>query len=315
LTRRGPWDAKLLLLSAALLTPSAGAGGAESLDWQPVMTKDAPALAYAIGIGREDNLPLYACRARAGAGVQPGRYRGDFTGCHIGYGGQEVSVTPFEVLASGWQDEANGNIPPASLVSGQRALTGSGTHFNLAPLYSCRATYQNSIQVGEIAAGDRGCRFGFGGRQVTELKYQVLWDAPWMTWIPGVVRQLPADAIVAGSEGGEAFYICRAGDRTGLHPGKVKQSSPGCAFASEGQEIVAPQFSVLVPRWVAGNAGTIPVTALPVGNERQDLIYLCRAQMRDTVQIGKMTEQFTACHVGAQGGENTSQAYDILSER
>ena len=306
---------KVALLGIGLLVAPFNTGKAQSLDWQPIVGEDKTALTYALRIGEEDHLALYACRAKIGAGVHPGRFREDFTGCHIGFGGQEVSVAPFDVLTSAWQDGANGGVPPHSLAAGQRAVVGSTARFNLTTLYPCRAIYQNSVQVGEIASGDRSCHFGFGGREVSELTYQVLWDAPWMTWIAGIVHQIPPDAIVAGIEGGESFYVCRAGDRTGVHPGKVKQSSPGCSFPSEGNEVVATQFSLLVPRWVAGNAGTIPVTALPVGNERQDLIYLCRTQMKNTVQIGKITEQFAACHVGMQGGENASQAYDILSER
>jgi hypothetical protein len=315
MTPRARGAAKTALLGVVLLIASPHIGAAQSPDWQPVSAEDKGALTYAVGIGEEDHLPLYACRAKAGGGVHPGRFRADFTGCHIGYAGQEISATPFEVLTPAWQDGENGTIPPASFAAGERVVIGSAAHFSLATLYPCRAAYQNSTQVGEIAAGDHHCRFGFGGRQVSQGKYQVLWDAAWMTWIAGIVHQIPADAIAAGTEGGESFYICRGGDQTGLHPGKIKQSSPGCAFASEGEEVVANQFSLLVPKWVAGNAGTIPVTALPVGNEKQDLLYLCRAQMRNTVQIGKIAEQLASCHVGNLGGENASPAYDVLSER
>ena len=334
--RLGPAAA---LAGTLALGGGAAAGVTRSLDWQAMTPNDGSALTYAIAVGQENDRPLYACRARVGAGTQPGRFRTDFTGCHIGYGGEEISVNPFEVLTTGWQDDASGGIPPASFVAGQRAEIGAGQRaeigvaqraeigpgqraeagaanpFALTPLFPCRATFQNSTQVGEIAAGDRGCRFGFGARQVTELKYQVLADTPWLTWIPGIIRQIPPDAVTAGMEGGEPFYICRASSPSGLHTGKIKQSSPGCGIASEGREIVARQFSVLVPKWVAGNAGTIPVAALPVGNERDGLIYLCRAQVKDTLQIGKMTDEFAACHVGMLGRETAASSYDILSAR
>ena len=313
---RGHWRARCTHpVALALLLSSAPLGLAQSLDWQPVPEPDETALADAISVGHEDQFPLYACRAPSGGGTQAGRYRPDFDGCHIGFSGQEISVKPFEVLAAAWQDGRGGSIPPDSLASGQRVMASADSRFVLAPLYSCRASYLTGVQAGEVAAGDRGCRFGFGGRQVTVQKYQVLWDAPWMTWVPGTISQLPQDAVVGGSEGGERFYICRGSDATGVHPGKIKQSSPGCAFASDGAEVVTRRFSVLVPRWVAGNAGTLPVSALPVGVEKQDPLYLCRSQARDSMQIGKMMERFAACHIGMMGKEGTSASYEILSGR
>jgi Protein of unknown function (DUF3421) len=296
-----------------MLAPWARSGLAQSLDWQTFRPGEANILAYAINVGQEDHLPLYACRARSGDGTQTGRYRSDFTGCHIGYAGQEISVQPFEVLTAAWQGGTGGSVPPGALVAGQRPAASIATRFDLAPLYPCHAAYQDSIQVGEIAAGDPGCRFGYGGRQVTMRTYEVLWQSPWMSWVPGTIGQIPPDAVIAGKEGGEPFYVCRAGDSTGVHPGKIKQSSPGCAFASDGAEGVAGQFAVLVPRWVAGDAGTIPVSALPVGNEKHDLIYLCRAQVHEAVQIGKITDKLPACHIGMMGKENTSPAYEVLS--
>ena len=150
---------------------------------------------------------------------------------------------------------------------------------------------------------------------MTEAKYQVLWNAPWMTWIAGIIHQIPTDAIIAGTEGGEPFYICRAPDRTGLHIGKVKPSSPGCSVASDGKELVAPLFSLLVPKWVAGNAGTLPITALPAGYDRLDLLFLCRAQVKGALQVGKMTESLASCHIGMLGSEIAIQAYEILTQR
>ena len=295
--------------------PSFSYARATPLDWQTVSAQDKSALVYAVVVGTEDALPLYACRTPAGAGLISGRYRPDFDGCHVGVGGKEVSVTDFEVLTTSWLDESNGAIPPDSFAAGQRATMGAATYFNVTPLNPCRTAYQASIQVGEVAAGDRGCSFAFGGRQVTEAKYQVLIQAPWMTWTSGIPRQLPVDAVPAGTEGGEMFYICRASDRTGLHTGKIKGSASGCSIVSQGREVVTTQFAILVPRWVAGNAGTIPISALPVGFEKDNLVYLCRTLIRNAMQVGKINDQMSSCHVGMLGGELSSQAYEVLSER
>lgn len=303
------------ILSTALFALMPGEAPAQSLDWQLVTEQNRSALSYAIEAGHEEQLPLYACRAKAGQGVQTGRFRSDFAGCHVGYAGQELSVIPFEVLAPAWQDAADGMIPAGSFLSGQRVIAAPTGMFGLAPSFPCRATYQGSTQVGTVAAGDRGCSFGFGGRQVTETHYQVLWNAPWLQWAPGIIHQLPRTAVPAGIEAGEVFYICRTADLTGLYSGKIKQTSPGCSIGSDGKETVTQLFSVLVPRWLESNSGTIPRAALPVGIEREDVLYLCRTQIRGTVQIGKITEQLASCRVGMMGGEISSMAYEILSAR
>lgn len=303
------------LLPAALFSLLSVQARAQSLDWQLVTETDKSALNYAVQAGHEEQLPLYACRVKAGQGVQTGRFRSDFTGCHVGYAGQELSVIPFEVLAPAWQDAANGTVPAGSFLGGQRTVVSPKGMFGLAASYPCRAAYQGGTQVGTVVAGDRGCSFGFGGRQVTETHYQVLWHAPWMQWAPGIIHQLPLTAVAAGTEAGEVFYICRASDATGLHAGKIKQSSPGCSIGSDGKEIVTQLFSVLVPRWLESNSGMIPRAALPAGVEREDAVYLCRTQIRGSMQIGKINEQLASCRVGMMGGEIPSMAYEVLSAR
>jgi hypothetical protein len=297
----------------AITASAIQAAYSQSLDWQRVSQDDRSALTFAIPMGTEEKLPLYACRAEAGAGVHPGRFRNDFTGCHIGFGGREISVMPFEILTSAWRDDGGGSVPPDSFVGGQRVSIGPQSSFNLIPLYPCRASYQGTLQVGEVAAGDKGCTFGFGGRQVAEQQYQVLWAAPWLTWSAGIVHQIERDAVLAGSEGAETFYVCRAADQAGLHTGKVKQDGPGCSISSAGKETVTTRFSVLAVRWLPGHAGTIPAAALPVGSDGESLLFLCRAQIRDTVQIGKIDEELASCHVGMMESEVTNQSYDILS--
>ena len=304
-----------LVAAAGFIQPVSGQDAPHSLDWQMVTADNKSALYGAVALGTEDHLPLYACRAQVGAGVHPGRFRDDFQGCHIGYGGHELSVMPFEILTTDWQDNADGTVPQGSLQAGQRVETLPPLQFGVQPLYPCRALYQNSLQIGEVAGGDSGCRFGFGGREVTESHYQVLWGAPWLTWIPGIARQIPTGAVIGGMEGGEPFYVCRAADANGLHPGKIKPSSTGCSIASGGSERVSTEFSLLAPRWLPGNAGTIPIVALPTGRDRSGLLYLCRATIRNTTQIGRTADPLAACHVGMMGGEIASQAYDVLSER
>jgi hypothetical protein len=78
---------------------------------------------------------------------------------------------------------------------------------------------------------------------------------------------------------------------------------------------VSTLFNVLAPRWVDGNAGTIPGAALPAGRDRDALIYLCRAQVRNTVQIGRIADQLVSCQFGMLGSETSSSSYEVLSAR
>jgi hypothetical protein len=56
--------------------------------------------------GTEGGKPLYICRAPYQNGLHPGKYRQDLGGCNIGWGGKEVTVTNYELLAP----------PPSSLI-------------------------------------------------------------------------------------------------------------------------------------------------------------------------------------------------------
>lgn len=53
----------------------------------------------AFEVGREaDGQPLYTCRAEYANGMHPGKVRHGFSGCNIAYGGQEITVSRYEVL-------------------------------------------------------------------------------------------------------------------------------------------------------------------------------------------------------------------------
>ena len=54
-----------------------------------------------VALGNEANgAALYVCRAPFNGGLHPGKIRTEFKGCNIGYGGQERTVFPYEVLGN-----------------------------------------------------------------------------------------------------------------------------------------------------------------------------------------------------------------------
>ena len=278
-------------------------------DWQAA---DGGIPRDALETGSEDGLPLYSCRGAHMGGMQLGRVRMDFHGCHIGYGGREIEVAPYEVLATAWTEASNGETPAGAAFSGASPALADGTPFRITPVAPCRAASRGAVQVGEVRDG--GCVFGFGGQQVMVERYEVLAASPWMTWVPAVPLALDSLAIAGGSENGDKLYVCRAAAAGGLHVGKIKRSALGCSVTDGRREVVAKRFELLVPRWRTGTEGSLPVSALPQGRENGASQYLCRAQRGNTVQIGRVSENQGGCHIGMQGSEAVATVYDVLGE-
>lgn len=65
--------------------------------WLPALFNSIPDTAMAIG-NEADGTPLYACRTEYKGGWQLGKTRPGFNGCNFGYGGQELTGSPFQVL-------------------------------------------------------------------------------------------------------------------------------------------------------------------------------------------------------------------------
>jgi len=281
-------------------------------DWQAADGENERILQDALEVGNEDGLPLYPCRGAYKGGMQLGRMRADFRGCHIGYDGRETEVAPYEVLTVNWVAASSGEIPPGATPAGASPALATTAAFRVTPLVACRAAWRATMQIGEVRDG--GCIFGFGGQQVMADHYEVLLASPWMTWAPAVPLSLGAIAIAGGSENGDKLYVCRAAANGGLHIGKIKQAALGCSVTDGRREVVAKRFELLVPRWRTGTEGTLPVSALPQGRENGVSQYLCRAQRNNTVQIGKVSENQAGCHIGMQGGEAVAAVYDVLGE-
>lgn len=327
--RRRRTGLRVLLFGAGLgaaLLAGAGLLGVEAMSavsapsvesWRVLTTSPGrQEIADAIPAGQEAELPLYACRVALGHDMQVGRIRSDFGGCHIGFDGKETELAPAETLAATWRPgtEALQDSLQGALVAGTERLTiADGTHA-MAGLYLCRAQFQGATHPGQIRGGERECSFGFGGRRMTSPTFDVLQNASWMYWAPTTARMLSDTALVAGSEGGEAFFACRATDRGGLHPGKIKRNGAGCSIVSDTREVIVDRFEVLAARWLPGHAGTVPIAAVPIGWEGAGLQYVCRARTRDSVQVGKVNDALGGCHVGMLGREVVLPDYEVLSQ-
>ena len=308
---------------ALVLVPAAFSAANGPSDWEgwrpgPAEAGRSATLPFpdAIAAGREPDGVLYACRGLVNGDMHVGRIRGDFAGCHVGYGGKEIEIKPFEVLSLSWKPAEAG--PAGALVAGTEWAPGVETPFTAASLFICRASFQGGVHSGQARAGQKGCSFGFGGKRIVVGTYELLQASPWLGWVPATSGNLPDSAVVSGNEGGENFYACRAQDKNGLHPGKVKRGPIGCGIVSNGREATLDRFEVLAPRWKGGHAGTSPVGGFLAGRENGEGQFVCRAPSRDgnrdAVQLGKVSDALGGCHVGMRGAEVVIADYEVLSQ-
>jgi hypothetical protein len=261
--------------------------------------------------------PLYICRGGTaeGYGLQVGKFRADFTGCDIGYGGAEITVPDFEFLVTSWQSADFGAIPPNAVAGGYD--TGSPA----PPLYYCRAQPAGAGWTpGKIRLGLGGCSIPYGGAELVEPHYEVLVNlspAMPLTIVGASNGYAPPDAIRAGTDNdGYALYLCAAAFGGGVHPGKLKTTFKGCDVSWGGTENVVSNYHVLVPRWT-----TFPLVGFehasfdfPAGVDTDGKpLHICRAYYGGGVHPGKTKEGWTTCNIGWGGKEETSSNYGLLS--
>lgn len=142
------------------------------ISWVP---KAAPIAAplRSVMAGGEPGRLLGICRAAHQNGVHPGKLIGDR--CSIGWGGAEVMLEQYEVMAAapspsaqgvGWA-VSDGSVPPNALVAGQEPGRN---------LFVCRAPHQNGIHPGKVARGH--CVIGWGGKEMSVKPFQLLVQGP-----------------------------------------------------------------------------------------------------------------------------------------
>lgn len=185
-----------------------------------------------------DGKHLYFCRASHGGGIHPGKIKSGFAGCHIGYGGQELELPNYEVLADVDDPVANPGIglQGGEFVPIEGFLIG-GHEADGMPLYLCVGDLGSGNQVAQSpgkykADWGMNCDITFGGRER-------LVREP-----PGGFVKLYGTGIASGTiffagyeSNGERLAPCLASYNNGVHPGKYSQALGGCHIAYGGKEI------------------------------------------------------------------------------
>lgn len=111
-------------------------------------------------------------------------------------------------------------------------------------LILCAGFKNNGYHPGKIVGQD--CHFSWGGKEVLAASYYTLRvnDIRRYKWTAASQGKVPPRAVQGGHENGHALYICRAGYKGGVHPGKVVGGN--CNFGWGGAEVRSPNYEVLV---------------------------------------------------------------------
>lgn len=231
-------------------------------NWRPSAGKETLAFDFALSAivsGYEaDGTPLFVARAELpnDLGVHPGKTRFGFPGAYIGFGGKELpGVLPFDVL----QDLNYQWVTPSDEASfGYTAVQG-GWESNGEELFVARASFEGSLCLGKtggnIAAGTADIPFGNAEQSVNN--FAILFSDGEPIWEPASNGRVPDGAVVCGFEpSGEPLYVARVAYAGGLHPGKVRLGLGGAHIGYDGQEIMVPNYEVLVTSSFTGLAPT-----------------------------------------------------------
>lgn len=182
----------------------------------------------AIKAGHEgDGKPLYIGRVNFQGGIHVGKVGPHFTGCHFSWGGKELSMAEYEVLAPGnfWIDADSGNVPPGSMQGG----TCEGK-----PLYVVRTKFKGEVIPGKLWG--YACHFPHGGKELMNAEYQVLKNVPGK-WVKASKGEIPTAALYCGKESdGQSLFLARAEYVNGVHPGKIRHGYAGARISWGGLE-------------------------------------------------------------------------------
>jgi len=137
-----------------------------------------------------------------------------------------------------------------------------------------------------------------------------------LSWIFATNGEVPAGAIVGGSEPGRVLYICHGWYQGGLHPGKIVGAN--CNIGWGGREILLNSYEVLVGnpgrvQWIDASHGFVPEGAISGGYEPgRPNLYICRATHHGW-HPGKIVGQ--NCNFGYGGNEIVSPYYQVMTVR
>jgi hypothetical protein len=212
---------------------------------------------------------------------------------------------------SNWDLGAYGSVPWDAV--------GGGFDTNGDLLYFCRAFIPTAsggsgAQPGKVNYNLGSCRYGYGGKEVAAVGYEVL-VPHWESASNGAV---PPNSFPASIDTDQyPLYPCRASYYGGLQVGKLKQGA-GCYIGYGGREVLLKDYEVLQE--------DMPLTTKPDdlldgfiigGYEANQSFYLdlCVANYNDgatnSLQPGKVVSS-GSCHFSYGGREYSTSDFSLV---
>ncbi len=145
-------------------------------------------------------------------------------------------------------------------------------------------------------------------------------------WVPARGGYVPNASLPAGYEtNGQTLYICRVhldvGNRQAISPGKIRPGFNGCNYGWSGGERTEYEYTVLRTvttgwGWETASGGEVPDFAVVAGRDPNGRpLFVCRAQYRGGLQLGKVRRAFRGCNIIYGGKEFPVYWYSVLTAR
>jgi hypothetical protein len=214
-----------------------------SVTWREAQGADAPPESLVAGYEQVEPEPgklttnrLYPCRTLFQGGMHLGQTRAGERGCSVGYGGKQVVVWTYEVLAAApmltWAVGTPRSIPDSAIAGGSE----KGEAF-----YVCRAASVAGVHPGKVKRSSLGCSIVSQGGEAVVDRFEVLVPR----WVPANGGSVPVGALPSGREYGAIQFICRARSRNTVQVGKVNEALNGCHVGMDGREVVFKDYEVM----------------------------------------------------------------------
>jgi hypothetical protein len=244
--------------------------------------------------GSAGTTPLRVCRASYNNGMHAGK---EWSGqCYIGFGGQEVAVTPYEVLSLGFDKTAWQAAQTTQTTQTTQTVTISLTSYNPNDPNTWAATFDGVNQMGPYA-----------------------WvDGPTEINGPNKLSRAVSSDMPLGD--GTRLYVCRAKmDDGGFHPGKFFNGMCNVGWGggekaqTSGYELLVNTKPDLAPflsqTWV--DPSTPASATFTGGSVNNTPMRVARAAYVGGWHLGK--EWAGKCNIGYGGREVAEGVYQVLS--